>query len=79
MRLWRLTRAIHLDAPLSGLGAKKHGGRWNSKGQAMVYMSESLELALLEALVHLDPDLIPKDMHQVCVEVNDSLCGARQK
>ena len=73
MRLWRLTRAIHLDAPLSGLGAKKHGGRWNSKGRAMVYMSESLELALLEALVHLDPDLIPKDMHQVCVDVDDSL------
>ena len=73
MRLWRLTRAIHLDAPLSGLGAKKHGGRWNSKGQAVVYMSESLELALLEALVHLDPDLIPKDMHQVCIEVDDSL------
>jgi RES domain-containing protein len=73
MRLWRLTRAIHLDAPLSGLGAKKYGGRWNSKGQAVVYMSESLELALLEALVHLDPDLIPKDMHQVCIEVDDSL------
>ena len=73
MRLWRLTRAVHLDAQLSGLGAKKHGGRWNSKGQAMVYTSESLELALLEALVHLDPDLIPKDMHQVCIELDDSL------
>lgn len=73
MHLWRLIRAIHLDAPLSGLGAKKHGGRWNSKGQPVAYMSESLELALLEALVHLDPDLIPKDMHQVCIELDDSL------
>lgn len=73
MYLWRLTRAIHLDAPLSGLGAKKHGGRWNSKGHAMVYTSESLELALLEALVHLDPDLVPQDMHQVCIELDDSL------
>jgi RES domain-containing protein len=73
MRLWRLTRAIHLDAPLSGLGAKKYGGCWNSKGQAVVYASESLELALLEALVHLDPDLVPKDMHQVCIELDDSL------
>jgi RES domain-containing protein len=73
MRLWRLTRALHLDAPLSGLGAKKYGGRWNSKGHAMVYTSESLELALLEALVHLDPDLIPQDMHQVCIELDDSL------
>lgn len=76
MRLWRLTRAIHLDAPLSGLGAKKHGGRWNSKGQAMVYASESLELALIEALVHLDPDLIPQDMYQVCIELDDSLVAS---
>ena len=76
MRLWRLTRAIHRDAPLSGLGAKKHGGRWNSKGHAVVYTSESLELALLEALVHLDPDLIPKDMHQVCIELDDSLVAS---
>lgn len=73
MLLWRLTRAIHLHAPLSGVGAKKHGGRWNSKGHAVVYTSESLELALLEALVHLDPDLIPRDMHQVCIELDDSL------
>lgn len=73
MRLWRLIRAVHLDAPLSGLGAKKHGGRWNSKGLAMVYTSESLELALLEALVHLDPDLIPRDMHQVCIELEGSV------
>lgn len=73
MLLWRLTRAIHLDEALSGLGAKKHGGRWNSTGLAVVYTSESLELALLEALVHLDPDLIPKDMHQICLEVEDAL------
>lgn len=73
MRLWRLTRAIHLDAPLSGLGAKKHGGRWSSKGHPVVYTSESLELALLEALAHLDGDQIPRDMHQVCIELDDSL------
>jgi len=29
----------------------------------MVYASGSLELALLEALVHLDPDLVPKDIY----------------
>jgi hypothetical protein len=32
-------------------------------GIAMVYASGSLELALLEALVHLDPDLVPKDIY----------------
>jgi hypothetical protein len=34
---------------LQGLGAKKYGGRWNSKGVAVVYTSESLEPAVLEA------------------------------
>ncbi len=72
MRLWRLIRAIHRDAPLAGLGAKTHGGRWNSKGPAVVYPSESLERALLAARVHLDPDLIPRDLYQVCIEGDDS-------
>jgi RES domain-containing protein len=72
MQVWRLTRAGFLDQVLSGQGAKKYGGRWNSKGIAMVYASESLELALLEALVHLDPDLVPKDIYQVCFEIDDA-------
>jgi RES domain-containing protein len=72
MQAWRLTRAGFLDQVLSGQGAKKYGGRWNSKGIAMVYASESLELALLEALVHLDPDLVPKDIYQVCFEIDEA-------
>lgn len=73
MKLWRLTRAAFVDQALSGQWARKHGGRWNSKGVAVVYASESLELALLEALVHLDPDLVPKDLYQLCFEVDDAL------
>lgn len=56
---------------LAGLGAKKYGGRWNSRGVAVVYTSESLELAVLEALVHLDIDLLPKDVHQICFELDE--------
>ncbi|MEA3410831.1 MAG: RES family NAD+ phosphorylase [Pseudomonadota bacterium] len=41
------------DTALDGSGAKAHGGRWNSKGVAMVYASESVSLAALELLVHL--------------------------
>ncbi len=62
MLLWRITRKPFLTQALEGLGAKKYGGRWNSKGFAVVYTSESLELAVLEALVHLDIDLLPKDV-----------------
>ena len=76
MQVWRLTRAGFIDQVLSGQGAKKYGGRWNSKGISMVYASESLELALLEALVHLDPDLVPKDIYQVCLEIDEAFITA---
>lgn len=58
---------------LAGEGARRFGGRWNSRGVAVVYMSESLELALLEALVHLDLDALPADYWQLCFEMDDSL------
>ncbi len=76
MLLWRIIRKPFLPQVLSGLGAKKYGGRWNSKGVAVVYTSESLELSVLEALVHLDIDLLPKDMYQVGFDVDDSLVTA---
>jgi RES domain-containing protein len=60
-----------LTQALEGLGAKQYGGRWNSKGLAVVYTSESLELAVLEALVHLDIDLLPKDVYQLGFELDD--------
>ena len=73
MLIWRLTREPHLTDVLKGEGARRFGGRWNSKGTAVVYAAESLELALLEAIVHLDIDLLPKDYWQLCFDVEDAL------
>jgi RES domain-containing protein len=73
MLLWRITRKPFITQALEGLGAKKYGGRWNSRGVAVVYTSESLELAVLEALVHLDIDLLPKDVYQIGFELDDQL------
>ena len=75
MFVWRLTRKQHVDRALEGEGARRFGGRWNSRGVAVVYAAESLELALLEALVHLDVDSLPKDYWQICYEVDDALVG----
>lgn len=36
----------------SGLGAET-GGRWNGVGTAMVYLSETASLTMLETLVHI--------------------------
>jgi len=71
MLLWRITRKSFITQALEGLGAKKYGGRWNSQGVAVIYTSESLELAVLEALVHLDIDLLPKDLYQIGFELDD--------
>jgi RES domain-containing protein len=73
VRVWRLTRKQHLDKALTGEGARRFGGRWNGRGVPIVYTSESLELALLEALVHIDVDALPRDYWQVSFEIPDKL------
>lgn len=53
---WRITRKQHVDKAFSGEGAKIFGGRWNPVGYPMVYVAQTLSLAILELIVHLDDD-----------------------
>jgi RES domain-containing protein len=39
---------------MSGIGAHQAGGRWNTSGHYVVYVSGNLTLAMLELLVHID-------------------------
>ncbi|HEY2801701.1 MAG TPA: RES family NAD+ phosphorylase [Chthoniobacterales bacterium] len=55
---WRIDRPRR--AAFSGDGARRFGGRWNSSGVAVVYLSEHQSLAALEIFVHLRP-LLPRD------------------
>jgi len=57
---WRILKAKHVATAFSGEGAAKSGGRWNSRGVAMVYTSGTKALAALENLVHLNPPVIFK-------------------
>ncbi len=50
---WRLVKRKHLRSAFDGEGARATGGRWNSAGTPMVYLSQHLSLAVLEILVHL--------------------------
>lgn len=59
MFIWRIARGIY--QPLDGEGARRVGGRWNSPGMPAVYTAGSQALAVLEALIHVDPDLLPRD------------------
>src|SRR5215471_3868558 len=59
---WRIVRAPRSKSAFTGEGARVYGGRWNSRGTAVVYVSEHESLAALELFVHLTP-LSPKDRY----------------
>jgi RES domain-containing protein len=43
-----MLRVRYQTDPLSGEGAKLHGGRWNRRGQAALYMSADIPAAVAE-------------------------------
>ena len=53
MRLWRIVKAKYARDALDAEGARRYGGRWNERGIPVVYLSETLSLAILEIFVHL--------------------------
>ncbi len=60
MRLYRLVQAEHATTAFSGEGAHLFGGRWNPKSHPVAYTSTHPSLALVELLVHLRPERMPK-------------------
>ncbi len=47
--LYRALNPIYARAPLSGEGARKHGGRFNPKGMPALYTAQSVMTAIREA------------------------------
>lgn len=50
---FRLVKEKHASDAFWGEGSRRFGGRWNHKGVAVVYLSDSLALAALEQFIHL--------------------------
>ncbi|EJJ3962340.1 RES family NAD+ phosphorylase [Salmonella enterica] len=71
MILYRLTKTRYLMTAWSGLGAKEAGGRWNSVGTAMVYLSETASLTMLETLVHINAPPLLDDFTLLSLDVPD--------
>jgi RES domain-containing protein len=70
---WRIFKKKYKSSAFSGEGARRFGGRWNSKGVAVVYTSETPSLAVLEILVHLPkPDILDAYL-LASVSLDDSL------
>jgi RES domain-containing protein len=71
MKVFRIVQDKRRTSDLSGIGAFRSGGRWNSKGTYMLYCSENSSLAFLESLVHFDKILIPPQLFITELEITD--------
>ncbi len=78
--VWRIAADApdYTAADLSGKGAEKTGGRWNRKGTAMLYTSQTIALACLETLVHLSGGFpLPLNRHLVSIAIPDGAWDRR--
>lgn len=71
MIVYRICRAKYAD-DLNGTGAKIAGGRWNSKGVALLYTSDSRALAMAEVAVHLPYAIVPDDFVVISIELPEN-------
>ena len=70
MLVYRIATSTHVN-DLSGEGARLHGGRWNHRGTAVIYTSETRSLATVELLVHVSLSFAPTDLKMATIEVPD--------
>ncbi len=76
---WRLIKKKHQATAFDGEGARRYGGRWNHKGTAVVYISDSLALAALETFVHLPKAGRGLEYVNFRVEIPDDLIEILEK
>ena len=75
LRGYRLVQTRFAGPAFDGEGARLYGGRWNSAGTSMVYTAQSLALAALELLVHLNSRRALEQRYQFLVaEFPEDLC-----
>ena len=68
MNVYRIARSIYAE-DLSGTGARMVGGRWNTKGIALLYTAESRALAAMELAVRVDFSRKPKDLMMITIGI----------
>ncbi|NEN23700.1 RES domain-containing protein [Cryomorpha ignava] len=59
MKIYRIANRRHAKN-ITGAGASFYPGRWNNIGTPVLYTGESIEIALLEILVHIPALLVPE-------------------
>ena len=70
---WRIVRASRAKTAFTGQGPWQYGGRWNSPGVRVVYLSEHQSTAALEIFVHRVPFVVEEEYKAFHLEWPDSL------
>lgn len=70
---WRLVPEPRKREAFTGEGSRLYGGRWNHRGSPVVYVSESLALAVLEQFVNVGFEGRYMQYIYMRIEVPDSI------
>lgn len=71
MHAFRVTRAARAD--LDGTGGLHASGRWHTRGRRIVYAAGTRALAILEMLVHTDPEDVPDHLVLLTLDIPDEV------
>ena len=70
---WRIVRASRANTAFTGEGPWRYGGRWNSLGVHVVYVSEHQSTAAFEVFANRVPFILEEKYKAFCLEWLDSL------
>ena len=78
--LWRIAAEMRAypAADLSGAGAAMSPGRWNARGEPVVYCASSISLAALETVAHLDLRGLPQIRFLLEVRLPEEVWAKRE-
>lgn len=75
LQAWRVIKAGREADAFSGEGARRHQGRWNHRGTAIVYTSGTVSLAALEILANVRLVVLLNDFVAIPLTFDAALCA----
>ena len=70
---WPIVRASRVQAAFTGEGPRRYGGRWNSPGVRVIYVSEHQSTAALEVFANRTPFILDEQYKAFHLEWADEL------
>ncbi len=70
---WRIVRVSREKTAFTGEGPSRYGGRWNSPGARVVYVSEHQSTAAFEIFIHRVPFILAEKYKAFRLEWSDGL------